>query len=372
MGKKPNRRKEPKKAESVDQGVESSSPNRERLASEDARSRESEPRDGRVRIALVGAGKAARQRYVPVLLRHPAFHLKAAWAAQRKAGDLLNDAMGQSLDLYIGESGFEELVNSREVDAFVVVKPRSVALSPIGGAAAASKKFTARLLDAGRPVMSHLFGDISGSDSASIRQVESLGQQYATGANVWMVTDVWAREPSLLAVASRAVETGLMRISAYADPLEWELMDLCRDIVLVAEAVLGGEEPAVVAATCSMHGTDDTLSGVLEAQNGCCITVAASTACPGPALRVDIVGPDGCLSMEEQDGFLVGPAGASRVVGLERQLDAFRDAIRAARGRGKAKSLFPDLRDALQRQLRATTVAASMIASNGTKIKLHG
>ena len=52
MGKKPNRRKEPKKAESVDQGVESSSPNRERLASEDARSRESEPRDGRVRIAL--------------------------------------------------------------------------------------------------------------------------------------------------------------------------------------------------------------------------------------------------------------------------------------------------------------------------------
>ena len=51
---------------------------------------------------------------------------------------------------------------------------------------------------------------------------------------------------------------------------------------------------------------------------------------------------------------------------------ATRDAIRAARGRGKAKSLFPDLRDALQRQLRATTVAASMIASNGTKIKLHG
>ena len=202
MGKKPNRRKEPKKAESVDQGVESSSPNRERLASEDARSRESEPRDGRVRIALVGAGKAARQRYVPVLLRHPAFHLKAAWAAQRKAGDLLNDAMGQSLDLYIGESGFEELVNSREVDAFVVVKPRSVALSPIGGAA--SKKFTARLLDAGRPVMSHLFGEISGTDSASIRQVESLGQQYATGANVPQPAPLSAGLP--IKIASKGIK----------------------------------------------------------------------------------------------------------------------------------------------------------------------
>lgn len=128
----------------------------------------------RMRVALVGAGRGARELYAPAILQNPpSFHLRVIWSRSRASAEAFNlEVAGNSLEVFFGEDGLTELLARSDIEGYVVVLPSYIQLA-----------FVTRLLQAGKRVLSE--GPVA-ANRAGAQQALQLIEQPEAGAGVWM------------------------------------------------------------------------------------------------------------------------------------------------------------------------------------------
>mmetsp|Transcript_59030 Transcript_59030/g.172819 ORF Transcript_59030/g.172819 Transcript_59030/m.172819 type:complete len:412 (-) Transcript_59030:222-1457(-) len=331
----------------------------------------------RIGAALVGTGQRAREGYAPAVLQNPGFHLRALWSRTQASAERFNlEVAGCSLEVFWGDEGLQRLLARPDIEGYAVALPPSVQPS-----------YVARILAHRRHVLSEKpVAPDRESAQETLRRLEDSTEL----GTVWFVSDPLRYELVFQPSHLKLHELGtLLAAEAYAVLV----LDRRRDTrlrsdeslfieggvphVAVLRQVLGQitEVNCVRASSNSVaerasqegdNGSDsfwnDALSGTLRFEGGVVAAVnwQTSDSQQDERFRLTLWGTKGTATVELDMSAQAVSAGLRRFTlrrslmgggsaglelphvfasnALDRQLEAWGQAIRAASGRGSSGS----------------------------------
>lgn len=338
----------------------------------------------RMRVALVGAGRGARELYAPAVLQRPSsFHLRAVWSRSRASADAFNlEVAGNSLEPFFGEEGLTELLARSDVEGYVVALPPSVQLA-----------FVARLLQAGKRVLSE--GPVAADRAASQQALQLIEQPDAAGGS-WTASGCLRHEPALhpstllidelgpLAAAQlhAAVVVGT-RFDAEGAPRSDEELWIEGGVqhIAVLRQLLGpvaevncsrasdSDQPSEDEGRERAAFASDSMSGTLKFESGavCALSWQTSENRCDERFRLALWGSHGSVEVELDTSPQAAAAGLRRFT--------LRRAVGAARSRAGASTLPASVASAgAERQLEAWARGARAVGEPGSadRSALHG
>ncbi|CAE8608738.1 unnamed protein product, partial [Polarella glacialis] len=134
----------------------------------------------RIGTALVGTGQRARDCYASAMLQNPNMHLRALWSRSQLAADRFNlEVAGCSLQVFHGETGFEQLLSQPEIEAVVVALPSG------------SWPYLVRILASGKHVLSE---SPVATDRAAAEETIRWLEGFNMDGLVWFISEPLAYE----------------------------------------------------------------------------------------------------------------------------------------------------------------------------------
>jgi len=305
----------------------------------------------RIRVALIGTGRGARENYAPLILQNSNFHLRALWSRTKASAESFNlEVAGLSLEVFWGDEGFAQLLNRPDIEGFAVVLPAAVQSSYVE-----QIRHQRRHVLSEKPVTADW-----GSAKEKLKQIESDSE-----GPIWHISSRLRHEPVFQAEHLRLHELGqvvaaecfavLVVDSSAPSPDESLWIQGGVQHIAMLRHILG----SITEVNCTRisehssrpgHGEDfwaDALSGTLRFENGavCVVNWQTSDSCHDERLRLTLRCARGSLTIELDTGgtglrrYNMRRSGNSvsallhsfTPCGAERQLEAWGAGIRAFR-----------------------------------------
>jgi len=186
-------------------------------------------------VALVGAGRRAREGLAPAILQSPGLHLRALWSRSRESAERLNiEVAGCSLEVFHGEEGLAQLLARPDIEACATALPPAV-----------QPRYVARVLAARKHVLSEkpIAPDRKGATEIMKKLEESNEDRL-----IWFVSDSVKYEPAFHPSQLRLHELGgIVAAELYAVLVaERRADDACGSAVGSDAEAVDAEEPLFV------------------------------------------------------------------------------------------------------------------------------
>lgn len=389
-----------------------------------AHSYSSGTRERRIRVALVGTGKCARESFTHTILQNQKFQLRALWSRTEASAERFNvEVAGRSLEAFHGEEGFSQLLERTDIEGFLVALPASVQSS-----------YVFRILQAGRHVLSE---NPVAPDSQTAQDM--MKKEPISDKCVWFISDPLRYEPVFRPANLRLHELSPILAGEVYGVLVVEptrsAMDRSDECLFVESAIhyisvlrqLLGEVVEVSClrtSTCALLRADDhqsekneetkcrfwkdAVSGTIRFDSGtvCAVNWQTSGSIEDARFRLTLWGVKGSVTVEQEVGAQASASGVRRYVlrrhggqshagagcfeplsvassGAELQLEAWGRAIRAAARGGSRSESEPENGGedpAAARDMRGMSrvnsmvdviIIGAMLQSHGTRVVIR-